>query len=295
MSVNVEKFGRQFHFPTEAILSLSAAAEALTAHNAASVFASCKDQLFSQSGDPWEVLTCLAKQAGLHPFAVHQLFLIYCTEETKARYRAAGYPDALYYDSLKDLKYKMEETYQVYGVWGVYCAAWLSSFILLKCFCLGRLQFEILHSEFHYETAGHILQQHAPIINVHIPSFGRLYYDEVLDAYARAAAFFAPHFPDGAIWFHCETWILYPPVNALLPDGNMRRFSKDFDVVHACIDPSQDDRYRVFMLPPEVPVTEYPENNALQRDLKAWLLQGNTMGVGFGLFLYQKGQIIPHS
>lgn len=71
--------------------------------------------------------------------------------------------------------------------------------------------------------------------------------------------------------------MLYPQVNALLPAGNMKRFSADFDIVRACIDPDQDDRYRVFLLPPDVPVAEYPEKNTLQRNLKAWLLEGNTM------------------
>ena len=195
---------------------------------------------------------------------------------------------------MKDLKYKMEETQQVYGVWGVYCGPWLASFILLKCFCLGRLQFEILPSEFHYELAGHTLKPHESVVNVHIPSFGRLAHEDVLDAYSRAAKFFGHLFPDGAVWFHCETWMLYPQVNALLPAGNMKRFSEDFDIVHACIDPNQDDRYRVFMLPPDVPITEYPEKNALQKNLKAWLLEGNTMGVGFGLFLWKDGEVVPH-
>ena len=156
------------------------------------------------------------------------------------------------------------------------------------------MQFEILPSEFHYELAGHTLKPHDPVVNVHIPSFGRLAHEDVLDAYSRAAKFFGHLFPDGAVWFHCETWMLYPQVNALLPAGNMKRFSEDFDIVHACIDPNQDDRYRVFMLPPDVPITEYPEKNALQKNLKAWLLEGNTMGVGFGLFLWKDGEVVPH-
>ena len=74
----------------------------------------------------------------------------------------------------------------------------------------------------------------------------------------------------------------------------MKRFSEDFDIVHACVDPNQDDRYRVFMLPPNVPIEEYPAKNTLQRNLKAWLQEGNTMGVGFGLFLWKDGEIVPH-
>ena len=30
------------------------------------------------------------------------------------------------------------------------------------------------------------------------------------------------------------------------------------------------------------------------KNLKAWLLEGNTMGVGFGLFLWKDGEVVPH-
>ena len=295
MLIDIVKFGKQCGFLPEAINALIAAADLLEKQDdSAAVFATSREQLFTENGDAWKDIDVLSEKTGIHGFTIHQLFLIYCAGETKDRYQAAGYSEEFYWDSMKDLKYKMEETYLLHGVWGVYCGPWLASFILMKCFCLGRLQFEILSSEFHYELAGHVLNPHDPIVNVHIPSFGRLGYEDVLDAYGRAAKFFAHLFPDGAVWFHCETWMLYPQVNALLPAGNMKRFSEDFDIVHACIDPNQDDRYRVFMLPKTVPVSQYPEKNTLQRNLKAWLLEGNTMGVGFGLFLWKDGEIVPH-
>ena len=293
--IDISGFGTCCQFSSEAIAALTEAWKKLEKYQTSkTVFTQCRELLFAETGEPWDQLAQLAEKTGVHLFAVHQLFLIFCAEHTHVNYQKAGYADSLYWDAMKDLKYKMEETYQIYGIWGVYCGPWLASFLLMKCFCLGRLQFEILPSEFRYELAGHTLHPHEPVINVHIPSFGKLVYADVLDAYSRAAKFFAPLFPDGAVWFHCETWLLYPQVNALLPEGNMKRFSEDFDIVHACIDPNQDDRYRVFMLPPHVPVAEYPEKNTLQRKLKAWLLEGNTMGVGFGLFLWKDGEVVLH-
>ena len=138
-----------------------------------------------------------------------------------------------------------------------------------------------------------MLKQGDPVVNVHIPSFGKLLYPDVLDAYARAADFFQALFPDGHVWFHCETWMMYPPVHALIPKGNMTRFTADYEVVSAYIDPNEDDRFRVFPHPPEDPVEIYPENTPLQRDLKAWLLAGNTMGLGHGLMLWKNGAVVP--
>ena len=60
---------------------------------------------------------------------------------------------------------------------------------------LGRLQFEIIPSEFHYERAGCILRPYDSVINVHIPSFGHLEYGYVLDAYCRAVKFLVTCFP----------------------------------------------------------------------------------------------------
>lgn len=296
MLVDVLAFGQEFSFREDAMEALCCAELALRSHpDAVRMFAACRGLLFAGDNTYWSRLDTLAEEAGVHRFTVHQLFLIFCTEETRRRYHAAGYSKAFYRDSMKDLRHKMEETYQVHGIWGVYCGPWLSALLALKCFCLGRLQFEILPSEFHYELAGHTLHPHDPVINIHVPSFGKLDHSAVLDAYGRAAAFFGHLFPDGAVWFHCESWILYPQMQTVFPGGNLKRFSADFDIVHAFIDPMQDDRYRVFFLPPEIPMETYPETNALQRNLKAWLLDGNTMGVGFGLFLWKHGSIIPRS
>ena len=293
MLMDIATFGTRCHFLPEAIAALTAAAEKLeTLPEAAETFETCRQQLFAGTGEYWKTMTALAEQAGVHPFTAHQLLIIFCTDETKARYDAAGYTEAFYWDAMKDVKHKMEETHEVYGIWGVYCGWWLEKLIRLQVFCLGRLQFEMIESEFDHEIAGHVLHRHDPVVNMHIPSFGRMHYADVLDAYGRAAKFFGRHFPDGAVWFHAETWILYPPVTALLPEGNLKRYSEDFDIVRAWIDPETDDRYRIFMLPADVPVEAYPENNTLQRNLKAWLLDGNTMGIGFGLFLWKDGRIV---
>lgn len=296
MLMDVAKFGVQCNFLPEAIGALTEAAERMEKQpGAAEIFESCRRQLFAGTGDYWKTMTELAEQAGVHPYTAHQLLIIFCTGETKARYEAAGYSGQFYWDAMKDVKHKMEETHEIYGVWGVYCGWWLEKLIRLQVFCLGRLQFEMIESEFDHEIAGHTLHRHDPVVNMHIPSFGRMYYADVLDAYGRAAEFFGRFFPDGAVWFHAETWILYPQVTALLPEGNLKRYAEDFDIVRAWIDPETDDRYRVFMLPAHVPMEEYPEKNTLQRNLKAWLLDGNTMGIGFGLFLWKDGKIVPHS
>ena len=293
MMIDIYDFGRRCDFSAEAISFLQEASSLLQTNDTAeSVFLTCKAQLFAEKCGYWEALDKLAEQVGLHPFVVHHLFLIFCAEETRQLYERAGFSDNLYWDAMKDLKYKMEETYQLYGVWGVYCGWWLDGFLKMKCFCLGRLQFEIVPSEVRYALAGYKLNVQDPVINVHIPSFGRLGYEDVLTSYKKAASFFGHIFPDKVVWFQCETWMLYSPVNALLPEGNIKRFTDDFDVIRTYVNPGHDDRYRVFQMDNSIPVSDYPETTALQRNLKAWLLDGNTMGIGIGVFLWENERIV---
>lgn len=245
----------------------------------------CKSLLFD-GGDPWPRLEQLSDREDLHLFTTHLLFLLFCVDETESRYRQAGIPHEIYLDSVKDIRCKAEETFDIYGIWGLHCGPWVSGLITLHIFCLGRLQFEPMKSDFFCRIGQYTLDKGDPVLNVHVPSFGRLNYPAVQDAYRRAAEFFRSDFPGGCIWLRCETWLFYPQLTAMFPEGNMKRFAADYTLVHACIDPMQDDRYRVFGLPPTVPVSQYPQNNLLQKRLKQWLEEGNRMGVGFGFMAY---------
>lgn len=287
--MNITEFGTALGFPAESFDYLREA-EALFLQELP-LLEDCKTRFYQLEEDPWDRLAPVAERTGLHPYTVLLLFVVFLADEGKKRYLEAGYSEAFFWEAMKDVRYKMEETKTVYDLWGVYCGWWHVEFFLMKKFCLGRLHFEIIPCEFTCTVDGHTVKPHDPVINVHIPSFGPLLYEDVLDAYDRAAEFFGHLFPDGNLWYHCETWFLYPPVKALLPEGNLKRFAEDYQIVHSWIDPTIDDRYRIFQVPADVPMEQYPENSTLQRNLKAWLLQGNEMGISFGLFLRKDGKI----
>ena len=288
--MNITEFGTKLGFPAESFEFLRDAETLVLKERP--LLEDCKTRFFEQGELPWDRLTPLAEKTGLHPFTVHLLFLVFLADEGRKRYLATGYSEEFFWEAMKDVRYKMEETKTVYDLWGVYCGWWHIEFFQFKKFCLGRLHFEIIPCEFDCTIADHSIKAHDPVINVHIPSFGPLYYEEVLDAYDRAAEFFGHLFPDGVFWYHCETWFLYPPVKELLPEGNLKRFAEDFKVVHTCFDHSYDDRYRIFQVPGSVPMEQYPEKTSLQRNLKSWLLAGNEMGLGFGLFVRKNGTIL---
>lgn len=236
----------------------------------------------------------IAELTGIHPYTVHLLFYIFFAPITRERYRMNGLSLNLWHDAMLDLKWKLFETKQVYDIWGVHCGGWFRPFFTLERFALGRLQFEIMPSLIECENGPYKVNVGDPVINLHIPSSGPLIYEDVLAAYKQAACFFGKHFSEDAIPFQCETWLLYPRVNNLLPNGNMKRFTDDFDVRMAGIDPRQDDRWRVFHVPNSTPITEYEERTSLQRNLKSWLMEGNNMGIGVGCFFFENDRVLPH-
>lgn len=284
-----QAFFSRTHFPAEAIAALASAEEKL---RGTTDMARLQERLYLQDAALWTDVAAAAKQAQVHPFTADLVLLLQSMPEAKARYLASGLSEELFWDSMKDIYFKMMETHYIHGIWGVYCGYWLVMLLRQQCICLGRQQYEPVPSHCDCTIAGHVLRKGDPVLNVHIPSFGKLRYEDVLDSYHRAEVFFRDRFPQGLIWIQAETWILYPPVNAMLPEGNLRRWSEDYQVVHACIDPTQDDRYRIFHLPNGTPMEQYPQNNPLQCRLKAWLQEGNTMGIGFGYLLIKDGVLM---
>lgn len=66
-------------------------------------------------------------------------------ERLRENYRAAGLTDELFWDTIADLKFKLIECYDVYGIWGTFVASWYPWFYTMHRFKLGRLQYEAVH------------------------------------------------------------------------------------------------------------------------------------------------------
>ena len=282
------EFFRICHFPEEAIEAVQQAEENL--HHDVD-FNNLVHRFYENEESVWTELRTAAQQHGIHTFTADLLLLVCCVPEAKQRYKSIGISENIYWDSMKDIRYKMMETHHIHGIWGVYCGQWLAMLLKQQCICLGRLQFEPQPSHFACQIGEHVLHKGDPVLNVHIPSFGKLLHEDVEKSYQQATAFFRDMFPNGQVWIQAETWILYPKVNAMLPEGNMRHWADDYHIVHAFIDPNQDDRYRIFHLPNGTPMEQYPETNPLQCKLKSWLMEGNRMGIGFGYLLLINGEM----
>lgn len=286
----IQTFCEEYDYPPQVCEALLHAYKLVAADEKATALLKQNEQMlwqdqFSKIGDDLIRLDKIAEMVGEHPYIIHLLFFVLCAPKTKQLYIQRGIPLDIYRSSMLAVKWKMQKTYPLYGVWGSGWAAWFRPFFQLRRFGIGRLEFELFPSMMDYQKGDVLICKGDPVINVHIPAAGPLNHDAVVESYQKAAAFFTGAFPSGVIPFQCNSWLLYPPVSEMVPKGNLWAFSSDYEIIAVEDESKEDDRWRVFHVPETVPVELYPERTSLQRRLKAWLLEGHTMGSGVGMFL----------
>lgn len=286
----IQTFCREYDYPNEVLDALLRAFKLVAANEEALALLRENERLlwqdqFSEIGDDLMRLDEIAEIVGEHPYIIHLLFYVLCAPKTRQLYIQKGISLDIYHTSMLAVKWKMQKTYPLYGVWGSGWGAWFRPFFQLRRFGIGRLEFELFPSMVDYQKGNVKICKGDPVINVHIPAAGPLDHDAVVESYQRAADFFAATFPTGIIPFQCNSWLLYPPVVEMVPKGNLYAFSNDYEIIAVEDQSEEDDRWRVFHVPETVPVEQYPEETTLQRRLKTWLLSGRTMGCGVGMFL----------
>lgn len=248
----------------------------------------------------------VAEKNGLDFRQAHLLLYLCFASVLPRHYEKAGLPQEVCEASLMDLRYKAVECHEVYGVWGTFVADWFGRFFDLTRFKLGRLEFETLdepnvlskffsQGEFGLQSATNSqgefgLQAAAArrlVLNVHIPSAGKLLHEDCVSSYNAARDFYRKYFAAGEIDFHCYSWLLFPRIKEFLPpSSNILQFAADWQIYETVSDTHGEDLWRIFGQPVEVGnYADLPENNTLRKNCKRWLLKGNTLGCGRGKLL----------
>lgn len=226
---------------------------------------------------------------GLHRHVVDFLFLALASERLRENYRAAGLPDELFWDTIADLKFKLIECHDVYGIWGTFVASWYPWFYTMHRFKLGRLQYEAVHfsGDTPVTVGGYTVKPGDTVYNMHIPSCGSLNRAARIESYKKAYEFYKKDLDGKPMVFRCHSWLLFPKNREILPETlNMVDFigdfyiydSEEYDVFH--------DKWRVFAKDFEKPNSELPEDTTQRRCFKKWLLDGKKTGAGAGIFIY---------
>ena len=289
MRVHICNLMERLKFPEDAQQELLGAFEKTVDHN---VFMELQNQYAENEHCDYkgmlEKAVALGNELRIHPYTISLLLFLCLSKTLLEKYRSRGIDERIYYRSMADLAYKLEECRLVYGVNGSFVAYWFRGFFALTRFALGRLQFEIISTSEDFMVDGTMIPAGSKAINIHIPRTGtRLCHDEVLESYQLAARFFAKEFEEGNVLFFCKSWLLDPWNKTVLkPGSNLDQFCKDFEIVKAGCYEGYSDLWRLFDCQYTGDASKLPRDSSLRRAYADRVARGEPIGWGIGMFIY---------
>lgn len=220
--------------------------------------------------------------ANVHKYTSGLLIYMCMSKHLKKLYEEKGINDQIFYDSMLDLRFKLEECKAVRGYIGAFVAWWFPGFFNLTRFALGRLQFEVVKFEHNYDKNGITLTPDSKVVNVHIPRTGTPMDKESCDAaYAQAREFFKDEVGEN-LHFICHSWLLYPEHENILPKHtNVYRFFSEYDVFESA-ENEGEDLWRLFDTEDRNP-NRLPTNTSLRRNYVEHMKKGGKVGWGLGV------------
>lgn len=241
-----------------------------------------------------EVLDATAALLGVHRYTLHLLFLLRASVPTRAQYAQKGLDEAMYWDSMRDLRFKQTECLVNAHVTGTMVMGWHLDFFRLKRFALGRLQYEEIPYRYdRYQRHGVTLHAGDTVLNAHIPSSGPLDREARLDSYRRAYAFYGCAEKGVPLVVLCSSWLLFPDNRLFFPKhSNILDFMDDFDLLFGQAQTPFHDAWRVFGPAHEKPLEQWPVDTALRRAYVNWFQAGHWAGFGMGVLVFDGEKLL---
>ncbi len=296
MKEYIEQFFKRFDYPAPAVDTLMKAYDTVQSDTEAKeIFEGYLNDYIGNTHCDFgaQIRGCgdLARRLPLCAYTLQLLLFICHSRHALSLYRAAGLDEQIWHDSMLDLKYKLDECYAVYGIWGSFVCSWFPGFFTLNRFALGRLQFEWDTLGKAYQGQGVSLPEGTRVVNMHIPRSGEpLDAARCDDAFARAVAFYTPQLQKGEpLVFICSSWLLYPEHERILPaHSNIRGFMHRFDIYRSGISGGDHpDLWRLFDTMEKHP-DRLPTDSSLRRAYVAHLKNGGKTGWGCGVIVANK-------
>ena len=215
------------------------------------------------------------------------LIYIGLAETLKKHYLAKGYPIENYNDTIKELKCKLIECHNYFGVWGMRACPVTNTHFAMTRFGMGVFQFEIIRFGKSAVVDGVELKPDDRVINIHIPALGvPLTAEARKQSYLRAKDFFEDYFEGkDKIPFYCHTWLLFNRHRQMLkPTSNILSFMEDFSYFEDYEYPDYNETWRIFGRP-FTTIEEMPKENSIQKAYAEIISRGEKTGGAEGLFL----------
>ena len=205
--------------------------------------------------------------------------LAHLADRTREINGKRGIPEEITVATLKDVNLWIENHRTKYGTPGMMEFGWLNFHIRGELFRLGRLQFRPIKTD------------RAPsgewVLETHVPQGEPLSAEACLDSFARAKVFFSEYFPEvRADYFDCDSWLLNPNHAYLMGENsNVVKFMRLWDLkLIRCARKSSSTISRVFGFGTKREhLPNAPENTAMQKKVKAFLLAGGDLSDTYGV------------
>lgn len=277
-------------FPQEAIESLLIQYNKIKSDAKASDFITkvYEDYINNSLSGSLYTLQCsfekICQEIDVHPFQSQMIFYLCLVPALYGKYLEKAIPEEIFRDSMADLRCKLFECHKLYGIWGSFVAVWFSRFFNFSLYGIGRLEFAPYDCDYDFEENGVVINQGDPVIDVHIPSKGKLPHEEVLASYRKAYDFFTNFLKLTPKAFVCESWMLFPKHEEIIPDAkNLMDFYRDYTVVKEGLYENGDDLWRIFYCFVRDNYDIIPQKTYLQKQYAEFLKKGGISGWGMGI------------
>lgn len=210
-------------------------------------------------------------------------FFLFKCEQLEKKYEEKSIPKEILYDTLSDLKiwadryrdYSKEEI-------GFEENGWLIHHLDFRLFKLGRLQFAFGKAECTDKEYG--LNEGEQIMEVHIPSGGKLSEEECKESFEKAEKFFKKYFPEYEYNFYtCHSWLLDDNLRKILrADSNILKFREFFSVIRED-DSNAAIKYIFRWNIKEEEVQAFECLNTTQEKMKEYFISGGKLFESYGI------------
>ena len=229
-------------------------------------------------------LEAFAQELGVDVAVLNLYVYIRLSERTLEEYRKRGYPEEVFYDTMKDITIDSRRYEELTGVYGISPKPhrwWITYHLACQMFRFGRLQFNFKPAPFDFELDGRLIKEGEVGLNAHISRYEPLSEEACEDSYARAKEFAKKHLGMSDPFFFCNSWLIHPWMTEDLPEtSRIVQFQKKYKVIHI----EQDENaviHQVFDHECDDP-HDYPEDNSLRRAAKNRLIEGKPLGLALG-------------
>lgn len=242
-------------------------------------------EAFDKSDDAFaEEIAAFAERENLQVEYLNLYLYVVFAEEAFAVFKRRRISEDIFYSTFFDITIVCRVCEQKCGVYVIpqdIYRDWLRLPLMGKLYRLGRLQFELIESE--YDLPEYGLRRGDTCLSTHIPRYEPLDNSLCEESYAAARVFFKEKFGIERCVFFCDSWLLHPWLREDLPaDSRIRVFSEKFSLLK--VTESREEVLNwIFPFMDGTDVSTLPGDTFLRRAAIARMLENRPLGSAIGV------------